>query len=615
MSDEKGPSNVVDATALLKSFASFDPNEGRPVDGAILPSGAAGGVEAEFGLGQYVALAERVLGGAAPQGTYLERVMRDFQGQLAEAEKRVDASIKGEYGAGGALAKAVDIPTQFLTFARMSYMPDSTSSNVLPWPGIHPEAIRKIVMENVAPNLIIQTRVDDVLNYAEHSSHLWKPGWRIEMREGDARPSTTDKTAILQAQEYLFNSCSDLKYTDSIERDKQNLTDFQHFLAAITRDTLTFDLIAVHTDRDQSNGQSKAGKVARYAPIPAGNIRFVGIEGYEGDPNIFAVAVDEGGAVRRKYTREELATYIRNIRTDPEHSITMTRGYGTPEITTALKLIQIFQNVLDFNADIFQRSGVPHGLLLLTGNGWTQKQVDVLTRMWHNLKRGITKALALPVLAAPKDGKVEVVDFSRIKGDEAFYQDLLNLSIGCFCAVFRFPVHRLGYRISGHGRDTSVMGGQQRTPQQLHQEEDRGLTALLGHLENFINQNFVWPRWANLKFVFTGKNPKEDAREYEARRNALTWDEARAESDLPAVAKMPGLDEETKKLAKFMGMAPIDPNLAGIFQALASAMLAPAPGEEKAPDGEMSSKKDPANSEDHGHTSGVRRDSAAETKH
>lgn len=593
------------AIDLKEVYRGYDPNEGAPADGAKLPSTAFAGDFVDNGLAAYVGLADRVIGGGAPQGTFLERVMVDFQKAMSSSWDDFTAK------ASKALGKAVDIPASFLTFGRMTYMPDSTASNVLPWPGVHPEALRKIVQENVAPNLIIGMRVDDVINYSQHSAHLWKPGWRLETITGDLSPSPEDKKKMLEAQEFLFNSATRLNYTQQLDRDKQNLTDFQHFLAAIVRDTLTFDLIALSTDRDQS------ARVAQYAPIPAGNIRLVGVEGYEGDKEIYAVAVDEGGAIRHRYRREELALYVRNARTDPEYSITMTRGYGTPEITTALKLIQIFQNVLDFNADVFQRSGVPHGMLVLTGNSWTQKQVDVLTRMWHNLKRGITKALALPVLAAPKDGKVEIVDFSRIKGDEAFYQDLLNLSIGCFCAVFRFPVHRLGYRISGHGKDSSMnQGSGAHTSPQLHQEDDKGLTALLLHIENFINQVLIWPRWAGLKFVFTGKNPKEDAREYEARRNALTWDEARAEADLPKLVDLKGVkgNAKLKELAEAMGMSPIDPNLSGIYQTLAAAILAPEPeaGEGK-PGNSMQSKKDPASSEDHGGVSGVRRDSAAES--
>jgi hypothetical protein len=594
---------VVDSNKIVGLIAkAFDPNEDRPVDGAILPSPSAGGAAVSAALSSYVEMADRVLNSDAAPGTFLQRVVDDYQ-------KAITNSWEGLQKARASARKAIDVPGSFLSFARMTYMPDTTDSNILPWPGVDPEALKKIVMENLAPNLIIGMRVDDVMMYSLPAVHIWRPGWRLEVAQGDKIPTPTDKKEMLAAESFLQNSSTEIKEGETLKRDEENLTDFQHFLAAIVRDTLTYDFIALSTDRDAG------GRVVRYGPVPAGNIRLVGTQGYDGNKDVFAVAVDEGGTVKKAFTRQELVLYVRNPRTDPEYSLTMTRGYGTPEIQTALKLIQIFQNVIEFNSDIFQKSGVPHGLLLLTGNGWTQKQVDVLTRMWLNLKRGISKALALPVLAAPKEGKVEVVDFSRIKGDEAFYQDLLNLSIGCFCAVYRFPSARLGYRISGRGPDAKRSDAD--TPGKLIDDEDVGKVALLIHIETLINQNLIVPRWPNLRFRFTGKEPKADAREYEARRNALTWGEARAEADLPnllehAVLKdNPGL----KELMQVMSLAPIDPNLSGVYQSAVAAWLKgeAREGEELGFGNNMTSTKDPARAESHGKVSGVRRDSAAES--
>jgi hypothetical protein len=363
-------------------------------------------------------------------------------------------------------------------------------------------------------------------------------------------------------------------------------------------------MIAISTERDGND------RVLRYAPIPSGNIRLVGPQGYENNPEAYAVMVDEGGVVKKVYTRKDLILYSRNVRTDPEYSVSLTRCYGYPEIEQSLRLIQGFQNVVDFNVDVFNRSGVPHGILLLTGAGWVQRQVDALTRMWRNLKTGITKALALPVLAAPQNGDVKVVDFSPVVGKEALYQDLLNIMIGCFCAMYRFPVQRLGYRASGQRKPTEV---DSESPIKALDDDDPGRIALLTHLASLINQHFIWPRWPNLKFVWTGLHPKEDAREYEFRRNALTWKEARAEADLPELKSVVKGDE-LKELVELMEMAPIDPNLSGIFQAIASAKFkAESDQEMMAQQGAtMQSKKDPAKSEAHGHTSGVRRDSHAE---
>jgi len=504
------------------------------------------------------------------------------------------------------ILKAVGIPANMLSFARMSYMPDVTSSGILQWPGVHPEALRKIMRENIAPNLIVNTRVDDVLRYSQLSTHDWRPGWRIEVFQGRDKKDKEDDKNIREAEAFLASSCDEFSYGEAIERDDKNLTDFQRFSAAIARDSLTYDGIAINTERDSKN------RVKSYAPLPAGNMRLVGPQGYDKDPEAYIVAVDEGGKIVESYHRNELIWYVRNLQTDPSWTISMTRAYGMPEIDMTLRLIQGVQNIVEYNVDIFNRNGVPNGMLVLTGNGWTQRQVDVLTRMWHNLKRGITKSHAVPVLAAPQQSTVEVIDLSKIKGTEALYQDMLNLLIGMFCTMYRFPVHRFGYRITGNGplqrHDTA-------TEAPLSLEEDPGLVVFLGHLENLINQNFIWPRWPNLKFIYTGKDPKEAAREYEFKRNALTWGEARTEVDLPPLSSLVE-NQEHKELAELMGLAPIDANLSGIFQTIAGAFVKASmgiEGGEGEPGGKMQSKKDPAASEGHGHMSGVRRNSKQES--
>ncbi len=583
---------------------------GLDINGGVTNAKSGAAILPSFGgqrpsqYDDYVKLATSVMEGAAPPKSFLGDVVVAYQKAI---QGSWESYIKNaEEVRKGALEKAIAVPADFLTYARMSYMPDPTASNILPWPAVHPEAIRKIVMENLAPNLIIGMRTDDVMMYSQPSQHLWKPGWRMELRQGKANPSASDRKDMLEAEEFLQNSSTKFKSDNAIARMDSNLSDFAHFLTAVVRDTLTYDLIAISTDRNEK------GELLEYSPAPAGNIRFVGMGGYEGNKEIYAVAVDEGGSVRHKYKRNELFTYVRNVRTDPEYTITMTRGYGTPEITTAMRLIQIFQNVIEFNADTFIRSGVPHGMMLLKGSGWNQKQVDVLTRMWQNLKHGISKVWALPVLAAPKDGEVEIVDFSRIKGNEAFYQDLLNLSIGCFCVVYRFPPHRIGYRISGSGPDTHRERSE--TPGRLIDDDDPGKVALLMHLEAIVNQLMVWPKWPHLKMAFTGKEPKADAREYEARRNAQTWGEARAEADLPALTTLKTVKDnpKLKDLAAAMELAPIDPNMSGVYQSIAAAMLAPEK-EEGGKGNNMTSTKDPAAAEKkHGKISGVRRDSRKE---
>jgi hypothetical protein len=522
-------------------------------------------------------------------------------------------SQKSNALAANALSKAITLPPEMQSFARFSLLPETYNGGVVQWPGIPPEALRKTIRDNIAPQLIVNQRVDDVLKYSELSTHPWKPGWLVKSRdrwlpetEHDSKANNDD---IAEAQRFLENCAFD-KLT-ARERDAHNIDDFATFLAKLVRDSLTYDGMAVWTDMDMS------GRVKAFKAMSSYNIRLCLPQGYMGDPKLFAVGVDEAGNVIHRFTRDQLVFYHRNPRPDVDIS-----GYGYPEIEMTLRLIQGWQNIIDMNCDVFTRNATPHGMLLVKG-GMTQKQLDILSRIWINMKRGITKSWALPAVPVPKDGDISLLDLTRLKeGADVLYGDWLNMLAGMFCAMYRFPVRRLGYHISGRAKDNTPPETPTTTAPGI-EDYDPYISVLLRHIEQLINDYIVWTRWPHLKFEFSAKNPKEDARAYESRVLACTVDERRALSDMAPLETL-GKEEDEKRAYRLLGMAPVDPAMAGVYQTIIQGLQQQKMAEDglvgqgsasppKTPGASFTSKKDPARAEDHGHMSGVRRDSAAES--
>ncbi len=493
------------------------------------------------------------------------------------------------------ILKAITAPPQMQSFARISYMPQMHNSGVMQWPGIPPEALKKVAKENLAPQLIINMRIDDVLRYSQLSNQPWKPGWRIYPRVNRDHVDKTVQADIHDAERFLMNGNIETDWSEARKRDAMGFTGMQRFLSMVVRDSLNFDGIAIWTDADAK------GRVKAFKALPSAQIRMTGPKGYAApneasDPDIFAVAVDDAGNVINTFTRGQLIWYVRNPRTDPG-----VFGYGYSELEQGMRLIQGFTNALDMNVDAFNRNTTPNGMLLLTGKGWNQRQLDVVARIWTNLKSGNTKAWALPALMVPQDGKIEVLDLTDIRGKEAYYQDFMNMVVGAFCTLFRFPVTRLGYRISGKGQPTKPDGA---AAEWIVDENDPGLSPLLHHIESVFNEYLLWTRWPHLEFCFTGKSPKEDAREYELRALAMTVDERRRQAGLAPMAD--DCPDDLKQLARIIGMTPTDPALTGVFQSMAAAFLG-AGSNQKKDNAIFPHKNDPAASEDHGHMSGVRR--------
>ena len=500
---------------------------------------------------------------------------------------------------------------QAYSYATFSFMPDPTNYGLVSWPGLQPEALRKISRENTAPQMIIRSRVNDLVRYSGLSSRLWEPGWSISLMDASKTPTAQDRKDIKDAERFIWNCSRDIGYVDARERDAGLIHPFEMFLRTFADDALTFDGWALWTDMDSNGG------VRSFVNLPAGSIRLaVPTRGYKGNRDWFACMVDETGNPVKPFTRKELTWRVRNPRNDPA-----AMGYGWSEIEMAIRLIQGFQAAIDLNVSTFDQSSIPNGMLLLKGDYFQEDQIDALVREWTNMKRGVSKLWGMPVMSIPADGEVEVLRFQDLKGDDVRYRDHMNMMVGMCCAIYNFPIRRLGMFASGHHKDNEPV---QDAAIEIQGADDPGLPAVLTHLEGGINPYLLWTNWPHLKFGFHAKDPKASAREYEARKMARTWGEARAEADLPKLETV--FSSELKDLARLMDCCPEDPIKAAVYQTVATVMLqaelAPpeSAGEGSGKGGStakngprMTRQKDPAESQGHGHMGGIRRDSKAET--
>jgi len=501
------------------------------------------------------------------------------------------------------LAKALGAPPTAFSFVTMSYMPDPQSGGLMSWPGIAPGSLQKLARTNLAPEMIISTRIADVLRYSHISSHPWKPGWRIEMKDRSSSPTTWDKRDM-RACESLIENCSlDGSADTPRKRDALGYLPFKKFLAAVVRDFLTYDAIALWTDMDQR------GRVKGFVPVPSGNIRLADPKiGYLGNPKDFAVMVDQAGTVVQPFTRDELVWHVGNPKLDPDWG-----GYGWSRLDAGMRLIDAFQAAFDMNTDVFSKNSFPTGMMLLKGAGWTQNELDAIARQISNLKKGVSKIWSMPAMVVPKDSDVDFLDLNASNEKDAMYQNHMNLVMGVFALLYNFPHDRLGFRISGSGPDAGEKsgGGDDKNQTLVTADEDIGLINLLSSLEFVLNEYIIKTRFPHLQLVFSGKAPREDAREYEAKQLAETFGERRAAADLPALEEL-AQGPDAKKIAKLMDLAPIDPGLSGIFQSLITAYIASkekAKNEPAKPGAAFPATKDPAKGEAHGAMSGVRRSS------
>ncbi len=507
---------------------------------------------------------------------------------IRNLESRFNINKSTSHNITDSIIKTLAAPPQEFSYARIQSMPDTYQDGVIQWPDLSPQALTKIVQTNLTPQMIIGQRIDDILMYARPSTHPYIPGWKILPRDGGTSISIAVKKQIKEAERFLLQ-CNIETGWDARKRDEAKYQGWTTFLSALVRDSLTYDAAAIFTDMDE------AGRVKGFKAISAGNISLTGQDGYKGKKHIFAVGQDEAGNVCAEFTRDQLTWLVRNPRTSP-----ITAGYGLSEIFLSVKLIGGLTNALDLNLSVFDRNSVPNGMLLLKGMGWTQRQIDILARLWTNLKQGATKAWALPALAIPEGAEVDMLDLSKFRdGMTIYYADFMNFATAAFCMIYRFPYQRLGYRSTGTGNGTNMPNTENPSPTN---DVDVGKAVLLGHLETWINEYLLWTRWPDLQFFFSGKNPNEEEREYLFRCTSMTLSEKRTSCGLPPLETI--VDEKYKDLAVLMGLAPVDPSLSGIFQNIASAYMGNE--SEGSPEREYPSQVDPAKGLKHGHNADPR---------
>lgn len=549
--------------------------------------------------------------------------------------------------AGGIMALAKDmgmgLPPQTQSFGKISYMPNNstTQMGILQWPGLPPESLQKLAREMIAINMIVQQRCTDIARFAGVSDYPWRPGWVIKPINKHEKINAETRKEILAATQFL-NNCGN--FSDPLERDNALRPSFSQFLLKIVRDSLVYDGIAIWKSTNAK------GEITSFSPLPAGKVRllarpdkaqmqdihegalnFYGATSMAGkqpavdlrDPP-FAVIIDETNSVVQSFTRNELIWYVRNPRSDAEIA-----GYGNSEIEQGLVLVTGLNNAIQFNADLFNKNAIPKGILTIKGN-FTQRQFDALGRMWENMQRGSQNEWSLPAIQMSEKGAIDIINLEPLRKEPVYYNNLINLFMGAFATLYCIPPHRLGYKISGTERDSRPDGSKS-----LQDEEDKGLPVLLDNLEFLINDYILSNKWPQLKFEFTGKTPKEDARLYEVSLLTKTVDERRQMVGDPPYIELLSKDatEMEEMIARLMGMAPVDPVPQAVYQSVLAALakagafniiLGLGTGEEGGEGGpgasglgdlpgpRIDNKKDPAKLKDHGHQSGVRRDSKKE---
>jgi hypothetical protein len=401
------------------------------------------------------------------------------------------------------------------------------------------DSMRSMVEGTPILNAVIMTRIRQVQRFCRVQTNGKGPGFKITLKDTDGHASSDDKKSIALLENFFLNSGWE---TRPRTRMRLKRDDFSSFMAKLVRDSLTLDSAGIETEwkRDKSLGLD-----GMYA-VDGATLRLCTEQGYQGDDEIFALQVVQGN-IRSLYTYDDLIYVPRNPRTD-----VMIGGYGLSETELLVRVVTGFLNAFTYNTKYFDSNQIPKGLLHLTGN-FSEQDVAAFKRMWNSMVKGVNNQWALPVMVSKDQESRAAFENFGVEANEMMFAKWMSFLSSLICAIYGIGPDEINFESFSAGTSSSLSGND--TEEKLANSKDKGLRPLLAYFENLFTDFIVQEFGDKYVFRWTGLDEEDPQLAQDRKKLTMTWDEMRAEDDLP---KIPG----------GIGSAPLNPSLLPVWQAV-----------------------------------------------
>ena len=384
------------------------------------------------------------------------------------------------------------------------------------------DTLRQMTISNTVIAAIIQTRINQVAQFAVPQQGPYDKGYRVILRDRRDKNKAMSKAEQKRATE-LERMIETTGYMLPDEKSYDRDT-FRSFLKKIVRDCLTYDQICIEKLRDRK------GRVSRFIALPAETIRPAVADLEHMDPKdrrerVAYVQVYED-SVSAEFGPDDLAWGVMNPRTDLR-----VNGFGFSPIEQIVRLVTAWLYGFEYNTKFFSQGSAIKGVINVKG-AIPDKQLRAFRRMWYSMVTGVQNSWKTPILNAEDLQWVSLHSNNR----EMEYAEWMNFLTKLICAVFGIDPLEIGFIFGSSGGGSSLFEHRP-NEQEVMESKDKGLRPLIEHIEDTINHHIVWELEPDFEFAFTGLDAKAEGKEREARMIEVTKirtiDEIRAEMDEP----------------------------------------------------------------------------------
>lgn len=339
---------------------------------------------------------------------------------------------------------------------------------------------------------------------------------RIAQKELEKRTKET-----IQDIQNLVVTCGSLE-DRPFETKRWN---FDSFLRALTRDSLTYDWIAVERIEDETD------RLHHWVPVDASTVRYATpqLKMYNNfkmdvpSPNILfpekelervmehqkdLVNLDEEklendeykyvqvirGKIERAFTESELVVGMRNPTTD-----IYANGYSYAELELLLSMISSHIYTENYNKLYFSQGFSAKGILHVKAN-LTRRKLETLRLQWKHMVSGNRNSFQTPILAGMEE--VQWIPLTQSHSDMEF-DKWMNYLIKTICMVYQIDPAEIGFGMKDEGGKGGGLSGDN-TKEKLDNSRQKGLVPMLRFFERFINENIVCKINPDYELEFVG---------------------------------------------------------------------------------------------------------------
>ena len=374
--------------------------------------------------------------------------------------------------------------------------------------------LRNIVWKVPIIQSIIQTRINQISAFSYPQSNRYQMGYRIRLRDHDAKPTPADKKWSAKCEEYLQNT--------GVTCNPAGRDNFETFIRKLAWDTLTYDQVAIEVV------PNRLGQPAEWYAVDGASVRIADTATtFMNEDQVDAIRYVQiyDGMIVAEYKQNEMVFGVRNPRSDIRQ-----HGYGTSELEMMIPVVTSLLWSWAYNAKFFSQGSAAKGILNFKG-AVPEKQLSAFRRHWYQMLSGVENAWRTPITNAEDLQWVNMQANNRDMEFSAWMDFLIKVA----CSLFLIDPIEVNFQYGNIGQSSALQ--ESSNTDKITESRERGLRPLLRHLSSWINRGIIWPLNEDFEFEFVGLDAKtrDEVMAYTAQavRSVRTIDELRAEDDLP----------------------------------------------------------------------------------